>query len=414
MKPIHSTAPLLAALLFFTCQSGISGDVLTLSDAVSRAVKNSPALAPYDADLRLADAKLITALSRPNPELEVEAEDILGSGEYREFDSAVYNIGISQLIEIGGKRKQRAEIARAGQEAEAHRYEAARREIIAETASRYVETLAAQAVEDNAANDLSIAGEIVHKLELLREGGRGSEIDIGQAELGKNEATLLLEAARRESSIARTRLAATWAATEPDFSRVNGSLQSPGSPHLSLDELKQKVCDHPALLLAGSQTAVSEEELALQEKLKKPDLTLGLGYRRDSSVDDNAVVLGFSLPLPLFNKNEGGIAEATATIEKSQAIERQTRSTLELAVAEAHARLQSARKEYDLITGKMLPAAQKQHRTLADGIELGRVNYLDLLEARRALNTVRKQQIDALTRYHSARVQIESLCGVAP
>ena len=125
-------------------------------------------------------------------------------------------------------------------------------------------------------------------------------------------------------------------------------------------------------------------------------------------------MLGFSLPLPLFNKNEGGIAEASANIEKSRALENQTRSTLELAVAEAHARLRSATKEYDLISHKMLPAAQKQHQTLAEGIELGRVKYLDLLEARRALNAVRKQQIDSLIRYHSARVQIESLCGTEP
>lgn len=411
MKP---NAFALIAICSTFLQADAWSDPLSLSDAVSRALEKSPALAPYSAELRIADAKLVTALARPNPELEVEAEDILGSGEYREFESAVYNVGISQLIELAGKRKQRAEIARAGQEAEAHRYEAARREIIAETANRYIETLAAQAIEENAVHDLRIADETVKKLELLREGGRGSEIEIGQAELGKNEATLVLESARRESTIARTRLAATWADTEPDFSSVTGSLQPPSQPSHSLEELKSETCDHPALLLASSQVDVSKEELTLQEKEKTPDLTLGLGYRRDSAIDDNAVVLGFSLPLPLFNKNEGGIAEASANIEKSRALENQTRSTLELAVAEAHARLRSATKEYDLISHKMLPAAQKQHQTLAEGIELGRVKYLDLLEARRALNAVRKQQIDSLIRYHSARVQIESLCGTKP
>lgn len=414
MKQFLFTAVSVTALSSFYLVVDAAEDALTLSEAVSRVLEKSSALAPYDAELRIADAKLISAYARPNPELELEAEDILGSGEYREFESAVYNIGLSQLIELGGKRKQRAEIARAGQKTEAYRYETAKREILAETANRFVEALAAQSVEENALQDLQIADEIVKKLELLREGGRGSDIQIGQAELGKNEAVLVLETARRESSLARTRLAAMWADTTPDFARVSGTLRPPSSPGHSVEELKSKVSDHPALLLSCSHTRVSEEELRLQEKERTPDLTLGLGYRRDSSVDDNAVVLGFSLPLPLFNKNEGGIAEATANIEKSQALERQTRSTLELAVAEAHARLQSAKKEYDLITDKMLPAALRQHSTLAEGIELGRVNYLDLLEVRRALNTVKKQQIDSMTRYHSARVQLESLCGAKP
>jgi cobalt-zinc-cadmium efflux system outer membrane protein len=400
------TFPLLLAVL-----PVCADDSLSLADATARALGRHPSLQVFEAELRLADAKIITALTRPNPELEFETEDVLGSGVYEGFDSAIYNLGVSQIIELGGKRRFRGEVAKSAREAEDLRFESARREIIADTARRFVLALAAQDAEASAEQNRKIAHETVRSVKGLQEGGRGSALDVGQSELGLKEAELLVENARSRTALAHQQLASMWRDAKPDFTTVAGRLTEPAKSIPTVESLKTSLEDHPVMALARSGIDTAKRERVLQEKLRQPDLNLGLAWRRDTTVDDNAVVLNFSLPLPLWNRNEGGIAEAEAEISRSEALVEQTRQQLVAALGEALAKLEFARASYALIAGEMLSQAAKQQENVAEGYRLGRIGYLDLLEARRALTGVRGQKIEALSTYHEARIEVETLTG---
>lgn len=412
MKPIHlSILPVIAAGLF-TATVG-ADDTLTLGDATALALEKHPSLAIFDAERRLADARIISALAIPNPELEFETEDLLGSGEYEGFQSAVYNLGLSQLLELGGKRRQRTEVAKSVKASEELRFEAARREVMLETTRRFVSALAAQDSEDTARQNLSIAGETVESVKGQQEGGRGSILDVGQSELGLREAQLQLESARSRTRLACQQLASLWGDSTPDFDRVSGKLNPPGKIHPDLATLEEKLDDHPLMAMARSGIKTAEQELSLQERLRQPDLNLGLAWRRDSTVDDNAVVINFSLPLPLWNRNEGGIAEAEAGIARSEALVKQARQELAATLAEAVARLDIARAQFELVSDRMMPVAAKHHEAVAEGYRLGRISYLELLEARRSLTQVRGQRIEMLSAYHEARIEIEALTGTS-
>jgi cobalt-zinc-cadmium efflux system outer membrane protein len=203
----------------------------------------------------------------------------------------------------------------------------------------------------------------------LQEGGRGSVLDVGQSELGLREAQLQVESARSRSKLARQQLASLWGDSKPDFERVSGKLTNPVADPPSVESLDGFLDEHPLMAMARSGISTAKRELNLQERLRQPDLNLGLAWRRDTTVDDNAVVLNFSLPLPLWNKNEGGIAEAEAGIARSEALVSQARLELSAALAEAVARLEIARSQYQLVADQMLPAAAKHHEAC-----LGRVS----------------------------------------
>ncbi len=413
MKHISYFSLMLAVTLWLHVFPGEcrGADSITLPEAVSRALEKNPALAVYSAETRIADARIISALARPNPELETEVEDVLGSGDYDGFHSAVYNVGVSQLIETGKKRKLRGVVAEAEQNAQALGYDVARREIIAETGKRYVAVLASQNAEANAEADFKTASEAYAAIKEQIKGGRGTAIDSGQALLGKNEAKIARESAKLESTLARQQLSAMWAEAKPSFNSVVGNLAGPGSAIPDMDDLCGTIDSHPLVARAEAGVSAADSQLTLEEKKKIPDVNFGVGYRRDSVVDDNALVMGFSLPLPLFNKNEGGIAEAKATIARNEALVAQARIQVEMLIASARARLVAARMEYELISGEMLSGAADQYRTVSEGFSLGRIKYLELLEARRALNAVRKQRLEALAKYHSARVDLEAITG---
>ncbi len=405
--------PILLGVVLFSapCLNASADETLTLAVAVARALEKHPSMAVFDAEKRAAEARVISALEKPNPELETEVEDVLGTGPYQNVDSAVYNVGVSQLIETGHKRQLRGEVAKAELVTRDLRYDLARRELIAATGKRYVEVLAAQSEQANAAANRRIASDAHAAIVQQIEGGRGSAVDSGQALLGKNEAELAYQAAAQKSRLARQQLSAMWSDSTPDFSRVSGSLSAPAGSIPDITSLNASVSEHPAVALGNAGIVVATAELSLEEKKRLPDLTVGLGYRRDSSIDDNAVVLSVSLPLPLFSNNEGGIAEARAGIERSEALVSQARTQIVLRIADANTRLHAAKAEYQLVSGEMLSAAETHHSTLSEGFALGRIQYLELLEARRSLIAVKKQKLDALAKYHSARVDIEALTG---
>lgn len=414
MKPRTPTYLLILLLALaasrFLCFPG-HAEPLTLSTAVARALERSPALSAFDAEIRIAEARTISALALPNPELETEVEDALGDGVFDGFDSAVYNAGISQLVETGHKRRLRGDVAEAESELTRLQFEVAKRRLVAEVASRYVEVLAAQRVEEIARENLNIANEAYESVHAQVEGGRGSAIDSGQALIGRNEAQLASESANLRSQLARQKLSSLWAEAEPSFDRVAGGLESPARGIPSRESLDATIPGHPAVALARSGVDAATAQLELERKKRVPDVTVGVGYRHDRTVEDNAVVLGLSLPLPLFNRNEGGIAEAEAVIEKNEALVSQTETQLRLEIASARARMEAARAAHDLVVGKMLPAAEKHYGSLSEGLRLGRTPYLELLEARRALNSVRLQQVEALADYHSARAELEAITG---
>ncbi len=409
MIPIYSCLPIFCAFVFGGLSFAAENSSLTLADAVCKALQKNPAMAVYDAEMRISEAKLISAMARPNPELATEIEDVMGSGDYRGFHSAIYNLGVSQLIETGGKRRLRSDVARAEIDSQHFQYQVAKRELIAETGRRFVAALTAQNVEENARENFKIANDVFTTIQRQVEEGRGSSVDSGQALLGKNEAKLAYENARRESALARQGLSVLWLDTEPNFSAVSGNFLKPTNGLPGLEAMKTTIAGHPAIKLAESGIQVACTQLTLEERNKKPDVTVGLGYRRDSTVDDNALVLGFSVPIPLFNKNEGGIARATADLDRNKALVRQTETQLEMRIAQAYGRLSAAKAEYQLISGDMLSAAETHYAKVTEGFNLGRIKYIELLEARRSINAVRKQKIEALSRYHEARIELESI-----
>lgn len=404
-------AILLSSGLLLSVLQASESESLTLAQAIARALEKHPALATYDADQRAAEARFLTALERPNPDLEVELEDVLGSGEYRDFQSAVYNLGVSQLLELGGKRRLRGKVAESDIEAESLRYEVARREVMRETATRYVAILTAQATEENARELVKIAKEAAESVSELEAGGRGSAIDVKRTDLERKQTQLQLELRKRESEAARRQLAAMWGANEPGFDRVSGKLENPGTDVSSLEGLRPGLEAHPSVALAEAGVVTAENSLTLERSKVTPDVAVGIAWRRDTAINDDAVVLNVSVPLPIWNRNEGGIAEAEAEIDRTQARVTQALTHLDLALSDAWGRLAAAHSEYRLVADDLLPAASELYDSLSESYRLGRTSYLELLDARRSLASLRRERIDALSKYHTARIEIEVLTG---
>ena len=149
-----------------------------------------------------------------------------------------------------------------------------------------------------------------------------------------------------------------------------------------------------------------------------PDITVSLGAKRVPADEGmgggsgrNQVVVGVSVPLPIFDTNRGNVAEALSREEKARddllAAELQLRAD----VAQAAERLRSARATAQMLQRDALPGAEAARQAAARGFELGKFSFLDALDAQRTLFQVRNQHLLALAEAHRAAGELDRLLG---
>jgi cobalt-zinc-cadmium efflux system outer membrane protein len=384
---------------------------LTINEALARALIHHPTLQLFDEELRMAEARILSASLLPNPELESELEDFGGSGMYRGTESATYNVGLSQLFRLGGKR--RADVAEKTAERKTLEasYQARKRAVSKEVSRRFIDLLKAQEIEVNRQTILKISTESANTIKAQVDGGRGSSIDLTQAELAVMESRLGYQTAQQLTKTARIALASMWGSGDPDFNRAQGSLGAPPSTLPAMGKLESALAGHPQVQLAESSLQVAQSSLRHQQAQRIPDLKAGLAYRRDASEEENALVLGFSLPLPIFNRNQGGIAEAKASIDRETKSRAVTLQTLQTELSEAYSELATAHMASRIIATELLPKAEQGFKASEESLRLGRASYLQVLKANENLTALIERRTEAFTQFHQARISIEALIG---
>ena len=120
-----------------------TGDI-TLRQALALALMHNPELKAFSWDVRASQARQLQASLWPNPEIEVEVEEVGGTRQRSGFDTAETTIQLSQLIELGGKRSKRTKLASLEKELAGSDYEAKRLDVFTEVTSSFIEVLAAQ------------------------------------------------------------------------------------------------------------------------------------------------------------------------------------------------------------------------------------------------------------------------------
>ena len=166
--------------------------------------------------------------------------------------------------------------------------------------------------------------------------------------------------------------------------------------------------------VARWQTELAQRD-ALRERAKServPDVTLGAGPRCLSGPEDTALVAEIWVPLPLWNRNRGAIAEAEHRIARLAAEKRAARVRAVTELATARVGLEASSEEASLLRTRVLPGTERAVEALRRGYEAGRFAQIEVLDAERERLEARQQYLSALTEAHHSAQQIERLTGV--
>lgn len=384
---------------------------LTLRQAVALALVHHPDLAVFAQDIRIAEARRIQAGLGVNPSVNLRVEDVTGSGDFRGGDRAESTLELAQVLELGGKRPKRTRAALHGRELAEWDYAAKRLEVATKTTQDFVALLGTQRRLLLASETFALAQKFAPLAQERVDAGRASPLEVSRANLARASARIAVEQEKGQLAVARKRLSAQWASTTPRFSHAVGDLEILHEELPPLSIANGQLRNNPRLARGPAEQAQRAAQLAAERAKAVPDLTLHGGVRRVEQTGDATALLGFSLPIPLVNRNQGGIAEARAALDKTRDEQRAAAVHLNTALAIAYEELEDAEVQIREYRASVLPQIDESYRLSNEGYEAGRFSYLEVLDARRSAAEARAQYLDALVRYHSAAAEIEGLTG---
>jgi cobalt-zinc-cadmium efflux system outer membrane protein len=390
--------------------SEVSGD-LALGDALALALLRNPELAVDSHEQRAREAAALQARVRPNPTLSLELEDFAGSGSFRAARQAQTTLLLGQLVELGGKRAARVALARADVDVAAWDYELRRIDVLSRTSDAFIELLAAQERLKLADDALALAREVERVAGLRRRAGMASPAEEIRAGVAADVAGALREHTQHELATARQALAAMWAG-EASFARALGDLSQLPKPLLRA-ELARRLDASPGVARWQAELARREATRGVVRSERTPDLALMAGPRHFAGANDVALVVGVSVPLPLFDRKVGAIAESEQRIAKLAAEQRAERVRIATALNAAQLALIASIEEAKLLRERVLPGFERAARVMQRGYEEGRFAQVEVLETQRARVEAREQSLRALVEAHHNAREIERLTGVA-
>jgi len=383
---------------------------ITRADALALALVRNPGLRVFPYSLRAVEARMLQAGLRPNPELQVELEEVGGNGERSGFDAAETTIQIGQPIELGGKRARRTRVAAADRELVQWDYESARLDLVREVSRVFTAVLAAQERLALAERLLDLSQQAQSAVVQRVEAGRDSPVDALRAGVVLSESRIERQKAEKTLVAARRSLAAMWGSSAPAFAAVTGDWYE--IPPLPLVDLSpEAIAANPDVARWEAEERSRRAALDLEKAKAVPDVTAAGGVRRFEQTDDSAFILGLAVPLPLFDRNQAGIEEAIADLAGTRQQYEAVRVKTLAALSEAAGALAASHEEVAALKSEVLPAAQQAFEAVQQGYRQGKFDYLYVLDTQRTLFETQARYIDSVEAYHKARADVDRLTG---
>lgn len=383
---------------------------ITLRDAIAHALLNNPKLKAFSLDIRAAEARKLQAGLLPNPEIDLEVEEVGGTGERAGFDASETTIQIGQLIELADKRSKRTYLADVEKDLAELDFESERLDLMSNVAMAFIDVLAAQ-------ENLNLSKELVDLSEKAYStvaerirAGRDSPVEGTKAKIALSNTKIEFDRAEKELVSARYKLAATWGGSNPSFEKVAGGFYDM-SPAPSLEELAGLISQNPDIVRWQAEKERNRAALELEKAQAVSDIKLGGGIQYFNEGDDPAFIMGLSIPFPMFDRNQGNIQQSIYMLAKTEEQRKAAEAELRAALAEASTKLSSSLSEITIFQNEVLPLAKTAFDTTNQGYRQGKFEYLEVLDAQRTFFEVRAKYLEALAGYHKARADVERLIG---
>lgn len=194
------------------------------------------------------------------------------------------------------------------------------------------------------------------------------------------------------------------------FDSLQAANLSPGvapSPDTLLARVEQTV----EWRLAAAQVERGDAALGTEKAQRIPNLTVSLGSQYSREERERVNVVGLSMPLPLFDRNQSNVLAAARRADQVRDLRNAVALRLRSETRSAVDQWATAMQEVAAYDRTILPAAQQAVDTATRGFEMGKFAFLDVLDAQRTLIEARGLYLEALATAADARARVERIYG---
>lgn len=402
LLPLGLAAIWLSPFFLFSVQARPAA-VLTLEEAQALAASGSFAVSAAQREVQAHDGAVLQAGAWRNPELNAAVEDTR-----RATRTTTATVGFP--IEWGGKRAARLHAADRGRQWAQAELNNVRAGLRADVARAFLGVLVAQERLAMSANSADLAARGADAIGKRVAAGKVSPVDETRARVDQANARLEAAEATVELQTARQSLAALWGESEPQFVTAQGDIERiPLSA--SIVDLAQELDASPGLLASRLEVDRRRALIDVERSKGIPDLTVSVGAKRDNELGRTQAIVGISIPLPFFDRNQGATYEATRRAEKADDDFQLARIRLLTELQQASNQLTVARASAQMLQSTVRPAAQQAYDAATRGFEAGKFGFLDVLDAQRSLLQARARSLSALSTANQAAAAIDRILG---
>ncbi len=377
------------------------------------ALANNPTIAQASAAYRAAVGERLQAQLRPNPAIGYEGHEIAFK---RPGESTTHMFFVEQPILLGGKRRQRTEVAAREEDLAGIEVEARKLRVLTDVRAHYYAALAADRRVDVRTRLTGLAEQAVEITRQLMNTGAAARPDLLEAQIQARRAGLDLERARAQRSRVRSQLAAVVGVGEVAAASLEGSLETE-IPRLEFSALLADIFERSPQTELGHKDLERAEAVVRSARAEgKPDLSLlgGFGWNSDRlDVGVEAVgwqaQFGVRLELPVSDRNQGNIAAALAMRELAVDEIRRIELTIRSRLAQVFALYEEGREAVTVYRDEILPAANEAYELFVASHQRMAASFPQVLIAQRTLFQAEQEYIEALGETWVAIATIEGL-----
>ena len=376
---------------------------LSLTKAIELALEGSPEVAAATRQWEATEGQVLQGRARPNPELAYSLEDARSRTRMQSWQ-------LNLPVELGGKRAARTKAAEKSREQAQAQLNELKAALRANVAAAYFDVLTAQERLVLAKDSVALAKSSTDTVAKRVAAGKVSPVEESKARVAEAGIRVELAQAASEQRNARSRLFALLGKIEAPFTVLEGKAENlPPVPKLA--DLQSLISSSPAVVLARIEVDRRKALTDLEQSKRVPDITVSAGIQRSNETQRNILLFGVSVPLPVFDRNQGNLLEALKLEDKARDELQGATVRLHSEVAQAQERLSTIAAEVQSLRQDVLPGAKSAYDAATIGFENGKFNFLEVLDAQRTYFTAKSQYLKALGEAHRAAADVDRLLG---
>ena len=382
-----------------------AAEPLSLAKAIELALEGNPEVAAAKRQWEATEGQVLQGRSRPNPELAYSLEDTRSKTRTQSWQ-------LNLPVELGGKRAARTKAAEKTREQAQAQLAELQATVRANVAAAYFDVLTAQERLVLARDSAALAKSSTDTVSKRVAAGKVSPVEESKARVAEAGVRVELAQAASEQRNALSRLFALLGRIDAPYTVLEGKAENlPSVP--SLADLQPLISSAPGVVLARIEVDRREALTALELSKRVPDVTVSVGMQRSNETQRNVLLFGVSVPLPIFDRNQGNLLEALKLEDKARDELQAATVRLHSEVAQARERLSTITAEVQSLQQEVLPGAKSAYDAATIGFENGKFNFLEVLDAQRTYFTAKSQYLKALGEAHRAAADIDRLLGAS-